>query len=757
MLRRPRSSGSTGARPRRARRAVDAQDVGAHVGEQHGAERAGADARRSRAHECREGVPSRATKHSLSCGASRACRCSAICCAGGLLEPNPEARPDSCGRPRDRPRPRVWRARRASAETTPFPEPKALEPAVGLLVRVYTEASTDGGFIHDARLLDVVYEHVRFRARPTARAREDRRRPREGLARGARVARAGRPPRNAREQQIVKLFRSRWAARRPRATTATRRTSCASSSASATSSATAWFARARSRTRCATCSARRAARGPRAPAARRVVVQHAGVLEVRCRGRLAVHARHGPAVHEDRLRGRRAARPDHGDPRRRAAAGRELPMLCSWPLALTAYNHGRAGMRRAERRSAPTTSSRSWRTTRAAASASPRAISTRSSSPRARSCSRLRVVLRLDEARCAARRRRGHAAVLRRRRRPAREPRGGPARWSRAQPGTAPAGVQLGQAHPEGLRAAAARGHGERRRVDLAGRAARDAARRAAREPLLHRSARRHAVRDRAPNRTSVSALVAQERPLPSRAHLPRPRAAVPRPRPGRAAAQAARSSAKRSRSLEADSAWPAPLRVVAWRGASRPTTPPGARLRRRRPRLRCPRPIYAEPAPPGRPRRSPRRRRLQSRVVSDADAGWRRRRADETDAVAEKEAKAEGGTVNEAARPRGARGRRARSGCWPSAKPREIGAKLRSFGAVSRWPSPRWRATDEVGPPRARSEGSPYRRVDKDRVLVRRRRDARPPRRLARGLAAAAAQPEQAEATTSRSTSAKS
>ena len=41
MLRRPRSSGSIGARP--AARAVDAHHVRPHVGEQHGAERAGTD------------------------------------------------------------------------------------------------------------------------------------------------------------------------------------------------------------------------------------------------------------------------------------------------------------------------------------------------------------------------------------------------------------------------------------------------------------------------------------------------------------------------------------------------------------------------------------------------------------------------------------------------------------------------------------------------------------------------------------------
>jgi membrane-bound lytic murein transglycosylase D len=95
----------------------------------------------------------------------------------------------------------------ARAQTQPFPEPKALEPAVAFWVRVYTEASTDGGFIHDARLMDVVYEHVRFSGETRPRVREkivDARKKawREVLESFA----EGNPPRNAREQQIVKLF-----------------------------------------------------------------------------------------------------------------------------------------------------------------------------------------------------------------------------------------------------------------------------------------------------------------------------------------------------------------------------------------------------------------------------------------------------------------------------------------------------------------------------------------------------------------------
>ncbi len=60
-------------------------------------------------------------------------------------------------------------------------------------------------------------------------------------------------------------------------------------------------------------------------------------------------------------------------------------VMQSWPLALTAYNHGLAGMRRAVVQQGPPTSRRSSRSIRAARSGSRRAISTPRSSPRSRS------------------------------------------------------------------------------------------------------------------------------------------------------------------------------------------------------------------------------------------------------------------------------------------------------------------------------------------------------------------------------------
>jgi peptidoglycan lytic transglycosylase D len=94
-----------------------------------------------------------------------------------------------------------------AAPGEPFPEPPALTPAVSFWVRVYTEATTDGGFLHDARLLDVVYEHIRFDGETSPRARERivdayKSRYREVLEWLA----GGGEPRDEHERQIVRLF-----------------------------------------------------------------------------------------------------------------------------------------------------------------------------------------------------------------------------------------------------------------------------------------------------------------------------------------------------------------------------------------------------------------------------------------------------------------------------------------------------------------------------------------------------------------------
>ena len=50
----------------------------------------------------------------------------------------------------------------ASAASPAIPEPAALEPDVHFWMRVYSEISTNAGFIHDQRNLAIVYETLHF-------------------------------------------------------------------------------------------------------------------------------------------------------------------------------------------------------------------------------------------------------------------------------------------------------------------------------------------------------------------------------------------------------------------------------------------------------------------------------------------------------------------------------------------------------------------------------------------------------------------
>jgi membrane-bound lytic murein transglycosylase D len=61
-----------------------------------------------------------------------------------------------------------------AAEPVPFPRPAALEPRVRFWTRIYTEVGTDGGLVHDPENMNVVYEVVRFPDSLTRRGREHR-------------------------------------------------------------------------------------------------------------------------------------------------------------------------------------------------------------------------------------------------------------------------------------------------------------------------------------------------------------------------------------------------------------------------------------------------------------------------------------------------------------------------------------------------------------------------------------------------------
>ena len=61
----------------------------------------------------------------------------------------------------------------SAGSENPFVRPAEIEPDVRFWVRVYTEVTTNGGLVHDDRKLDVVYEVLNF---PENLAREDRQR-----------------------------------------------------------------------------------------------------------------------------------------------------------------------------------------------------------------------------------------------------------------------------------------------------------------------------------------------------------------------------------------------------------------------------------------------------------------------------------------------------------------------------------------------------------------------------------------------------
>jgi membrane-bound lytic murein transglycosylase D len=96
----------------------------------------------------------------------------------------------------------------AHAQPELFPRPAALEPAVKFWTRVYTEISTGEGFIHDSLRLDIVYQTVRVpsdigtreRRRRIERATESTRSALTKLAGGARQGLSND------EERILKLF-----------------------------------------------------------------------------------------------------------------------------------------------------------------------------------------------------------------------------------------------------------------------------------------------------------------------------------------------------------------------------------------------------------------------------------------------------------------------------------------------------------------------------------------------------------------------
>ena len=58
------------------------------------------------------------------------------------------------------------------AAETPVPRPPGLERDVQFWIRVYTEVTTNGGFLHDDRNLAVIYEKIEFGSNTSPRERQ---------------------------------------------------------------------------------------------------------------------------------------------------------------------------------------------------------------------------------------------------------------------------------------------------------------------------------------------------------------------------------------------------------------------------------------------------------------------------------------------------------------------------------------------------------------------------------------------------------
>jgi membrane-bound lytic murein transglycosylase D len=233
----------------------------------------------------------------------------------------------------------------AEAEDELFPRPADLEPAVKFWTRVYTEIDTTEGFIHDSLRMDIVYQTVhtgdlssRERRRRIERAQEVTRNILTKLAGGARQGL------NGEEERILKLF--------PEGTS------------------NAEFRAAAGRLRFQLGQADRfreglVRSGTWKPYIHEVLAQRglppelASLPHVESSFDPTAYSKVGAAGlwQFTRSTGVRYMRIDHIIDERRDpffatdAAARLLAdnysVIQSWPLALTAYNHGLAGMRRA--------------------------------------------------------------------------------------------------------------------------------------------------------------------------------------------------------------------------------------------------------------------------------------------------------------------------------------------------------------------------------------------------------------------------
>lgn len=242
----------------------------------------------------------------------------------------------------------LWSPPARAGSTEQFPRPGSVETRVEFWTRVYTEIGTDGGFLHDSQNLDVVYRTLRFPEGASWRSQKRRIREakREIRAILERLARGKRANLTAEEQRILALWPE------------------------GVSNATLRRAARRVRFQLGQANKFRAGlirAGTWEPHIRRVIAEHEVPMELAALPH--VESSYNPRAISKvgaaglwqftRSTGRRYMRVDHVvderlDPYRSSEAAARLlrdnyERTRSWPLAITAYNHGLSGVLRAVR------------------------------------------------------------------------------------------------------------------------------------------------------------------------------------------------------------------------------------------------------------------------------------------------------------------------------------------------------------------------------------------------------------------------
>ncbi len=234
----------------------------------------------------------------------------------------------------------------------PFPRPAGLEPDIAFWTRVYTEVGTDGGLIHDAEHLSVVYEVLQFEEGISRRERirevkRVKKRYQDILRRLAGGERTGL---SAEEQRVLALWPEDVSARTLRRAARELRFQLgqADKFREGLIRSGAWMAHIR-----------------QILAERGLPPELAALPHVESSFNPDAYSKAGAAGlwQFTRSTGRRFMRIDHVvdermDPFESTIAAARLlehnyATLGSWPLAITAYNHGVAGMRRALRKFSP--------------------------------------------------------------------------------------------------------------------------------------------------------------------------------------------------------------------------------------------------------------------------------------------------------------------------------------------------------------------------------------------------------------------